>query len=91
MRFYASFRSAHSVAYCGSRVHPLKDENLTYFQTFVSFVYINCPSRFISNFELPCLGDGIALDAMCYNAHKTYTNLTQHSFGRQLQHKLAEE
>ena len=32
----------------------------------------------------------ITLDAMCENAHKTYINLTQASFGRQLKPKIAD-
>ena len=36
---------------------------------------------------LPCVEDGIPVDAMCRNGHKTYTNLTQPSFSRQLKNK----
>ena len=32
----------------------------------------------------------ITIDAMCENAHKTYINLTQASFGRQLKLKIAD-
>ena len=70
---------------------------IRHFLNAFHFVYIFPTPAYVLNVRSPTeccidvnwtMGNEMSLDAMCRNAHKTYINLTQPSFGVQLRPKF---